>query len=569
MSVNEESTPTAESGGQMSNAWAGEISRRQMLKGVGIAGMAAFLAACGVDSGTATTAGPATTGPVGTTTPTTLAPAPAELDGVIYGELYPTLPRGGSLVVGTTEQVPNTLDVLRNSLGATGWNAAPAQDWLEHYDHRSMLVPSLAESVDVVDSTTLRYTLREATFHTDKPVTSESVKDIFDWVLDEANGSHLRSKFLGVSIQPEDDRTFLFKMDEPNAVVRGSLPRLPIMPVEFAGDGEQSVGAGPFIFEEWERDSYVQYRKNPNYWHKEAPRVDSLRIRHFADSTSGTQTFLAGEMDYLYPASFPQLEVLNRHVSAGDFGMVVTEPGWCYLAPNAVREPFDNPEVRQAVMYALDRQKMAEVGFGGPDGVGRELLFPMVPEHPYYPSDLKIERDVERARDLLSKAGLSGGFSAKMISPDFTYFSAIATLAQQNLAEIGIEIDLEILDISSLIDRAFSEKDFDICVLGAALDPELGVVLESRFQTGAGGNYYSYSNPKVDEALTRARTTFVDAERKAAYRDVLEMAVVQDAAVITVTNEPLINLYRNHTNGEQFKPDPLAIWHWPIASTSA
>jgi len=552
-------------------AYSGGISRRQMLKGVGLAGAAAVLAACGVRTGgdaTTTTAGGAATTTTAAPTTTSLMPPPVNLDGIIYGELYPSLPRGGSLVIGTTEQVPNTLDVLRNSLGATGWNAAPAQDWLEHYDHRSLLVPSLAASVEVIDDTTLRYTLRDATFHTDEQVTSQSVKDIFDWVLDEANGSHLRSRFLGVEIQPEDATHFLFKLDEPNAVVRGSLPRLPIIPVEFAGDGERSVGAGPFIFEEWERDSYVQYRSNPNYWNPEAPRVDSLRIRHFADSTSGTQTFLAGEMDYLYPASFPQFDLLKQRVDAGDFKLVVTEPGWCYLAPNAVREPFDNPKVRQAVMYALDRERMAQVGFGGPNGVGRELLFPVVPEHPFYPSDLTIERDVERAKTLLAEAGLAGGFSATMISPDFTYFSAIATLAQQNLAEIGIDIELVILDISSLIDRAFSQKDFDICVLGAALDPEIGTVLEARFKTGAGGNYYSYSNPEVDEFLRLGRTTFDSAQRKAAYREVLRLAVVEDASVITVTNEPLINLYRNHTNGSDYKPDPLAIWHWPIASTT-
>ena len=145
---------------------------------------------------------------------------PAAAQDIIYGDLYPTLPRGGALVVGTTEQVPNTLDVLRDALGATGWNAAPAQDWLEHYDHKSRLVPSLAQSVEVVDDTTLRYTLHDAQFHTGDPVTSESVKDIFEWVLDEANGSHLRDRFVGVTIEPESASTFLFKLDEPNAGIR-------------------------------------------------------------------------------------------------------------------------------------------------------------------------------------------------------------------------------------------------------------------------------------------------------------------------------------------------------------
>jgi peptide/nickel transport system substrate-binding protein len=220
-------------------------------------------------------------------------------------------------------------------------------------------------------------------------------------------------------------------------------------------------------------------------------------------------------------------------------------------------------------MYALNRERMAQVGFGGPDGVGRTLLFPVVPEHPFFPSDLSVGQDIDKAKSLLASAGLEGGFSATMISPDFTYFSAIATLAQQDLAEIGIDIDLAILDISTLIDRAFSQKDFDLCVLGNALDPELAAVLEPMLGSEGDSNYFGYSNPDVDAALRRGRMTFDDAERAAAYHEVLDLAVIQDAALITVTNEPLINVYRNTTNGNDYKPDPLAIWHWPVASTTA
>ena len=226
------------------------ISRRRFLQAAGFASTAAFLAACGVSesSSTTTSAGSAaatTTAAPGTTTAapgTTTAPG---MPGAIYSDLYPTLPRGGSLVVGTTEQVPNTLDVLRNSLGATGWNAAPAQDFLEHYDHNSILVPSLTESVEVVDDATLRYTLHDAKFHTGAQVTSQSVQDIFEWIQNPDNASVLASRIQGVTIVPENDRTFLFQLAGPDATIRAHLPRIPIMPVEFAGEGEKSVGARP------------------------------------------------------------------------------------------------------------------------------------------------------------------------------------------------------------------------------------------------------------------------------------------------------------------------------------
>ena len=269
-------------------------------------------------------------------------------------------------------------------------------------------------------------------------------------------------------------------------------------------------------------------------------------------------------MDYLYPAAFPQFADLQSRAAAGQFKLNVTEPGVCYLVANCVRPPFDNPKVRQAIMYALDRPAMAQSGFAG---AGREFLFPLAPEHPFFPADLSITRDVEKAKSLMAEAGLAGGIDAVVISPDFSYFQAIATISQANLAEIGINVQLEILDISTLIDRAIQQTRLRYHGARYRARSGAGCGAQPTFTTDASNNYWGYSNPVVDDILVRAKSTFDEAERKALYHEFFEVAIMQDAAFMSVTNEPLINLYRNTTNGGDYRPDPLAIWHWPIAAT--
>lgn len=550
------------------------ITRREFLKGssaasafVATGGIGALLAGCGGADDGAAGGGSTTAARPPSDAPAAPGVASAPASETIYEQVYPTLERGGELTVGYSGQVPASLDVLTDVSGSVAWAADPAHDWLEHYDHEARLVTSLAERLEIQDDTTLRYTLRDAKFHNGRQVSAQDVKDTFDYVTDPKTGSFLASRLEGVSVEIEDDTTAVLRLERPDAAIRAQLPALPIIPVEDAAkQASEPVGCGPFVFEEWVRDSYVQYTRNPDYWNPEAPLLDRLRINHYPDEDSGAQAFLAGQVAYAVQAPLAQLPDYQARADQDELAIDVINSGWLYIGMNHEVEPYDNPLVRKAISLALDRPAMAQAPFS--NLAAPQWFGGIAPNHPWYPADLEFARDVERARSLLTEAGYANGFSDVMLTlGDKDYFVGINTIAQANLAEIGVTIDLEVVDIATLLERTFTNKDYTICSLGDAIHPEPAAQLDVYFSSSGGNNYFNYSNDEADSLMRRARETFDEAERAQLYRQVFELLFIEDIAAIPVTTEPGLGIYSG-TNVDQWGPDPIARFHYPIAGAT-
>src|SRR5207253_1650400 len=151
-----------------------------------------------------------------------------------------------------------------------------------------------------------------------------------------------------------------------------------------------------------------------------APRLDTLRVAFFPDTTSGSAAFLAGQMDYNHEIPRPQIPDYKTREAKGEFKTIVTERGWVYFAFNHQVKPYDNVKVRQAIRLCLDRVAMAGAPY---NGIARPLWFAGIPpENPYYPKDLEYPRDVEMAKTLMKDAGMAGGFSDTMLTLNFDYY---------------------------------------------------------------------------------------------------------------------------------------------------
>jgi peptide/nickel transport system substrate-binding protein len=490
-------------------------------------------------------------------------------NGTIYGDLYATLPKGTSAVIGLPGQVPKTLDPLKTPAFATFHSTDPAHDWLEHFDTTQRLVPSLATSVTIVDDTTLKYVLHDnIKFHNGRAVTSDDVKALFEWIQDPKNGSGVASRIEGVTVQPQDPKTFLLKLAAPNAGLRSNLTRVPIVPLEAADKQSTApVGCGPYTFKEYVQDSHVDWVKNPNYWNPSAPLMDSVRVAFFPDTTSGSAAFLAGQLDYDHEIPRAQLSDFQSRQAQGQLTSIVTERGWVYIAFNHAIKPYDNPKVRNAIRLAVDRTAMAGAPY---NGTARPLWFAgITPENPYYPKDLEYQRDVEMAKTLMKDAGLASGFSDTMLTLNFDYYQGVNQIAQQNLAEIGITLDLEVVDLATIIDRTFTKKDYHITSLGDSLDPEPSAQIDPYFSTKGGNNYFNYSNTQADTLMAQATSTFDDTKRRDTYHQLFELLFITDAAAVPVTTEPYLIAYSPKFNGEQFARSPNSRLNYPIAVKSA
>jgi ABC-type transport system substrate-binding protein len=495
------------------------------------------------------------------------APETANVSGVIYEDLYPELPQGGELTIGYAGQLPSSLDVLVDANGANTIVADPVHDWLEHYEPDGRLVPSLAESFELVDEVTFRYTLHKgASFHNGRPVTADDVKKTYEWVQDSKNGSFLASRIEGVSVHPIDDRTLELRLDRPNAALRAELPAIPILPVEeMDKQAREPVGCGPYVLDRFVEDSFVSYRRNPDYWNPDAPRLDTLRIDLFPQIQTGARVFLSGQADYVWQVSLTQLDDFRRREEAGELRITIDQAGWLYVGFNLNEPPYDDPKVRQAIALALDREAMVTSALSNG---GTTLFFPGIARnHPWYPADLEYERDVERAKELLAEAGMPNGFSDSLLTlGDKDYFVSLNTVIQSNLRDVGIDLELEVVDIATLIDRTFGTQKFTITTLGDAISPEPSTQVDAYFRSDGGNNYFGYSNKEYDRILRRAREVYDPDERKDLYRQAFMLLCLEDFAVVPVTSEPGLGLFSTDTNADQYRPDPISRLHFPVAA---
>jgi peptide/nickel transport system substrate-binding protein len=243
----------------------------------------------------------------------------------------------------------------------------------------------------------------------------------------------------------EADSTFLLRLAQGPLGLMASPTALqtPTTPETIAQ--VHSVGTGPFLFDSWERDSYVRYKKWDGYRKPGLPYLDAIEIRNTADLTVSIMSLRAGEIhavENIDPVDAQKL---------GSEGFTLYQPNLYFLhsvipSGNNPDSPFAKKEVRLALEYAIDKRTIAQgVGMGYYEALNQLAT----KKDSWYNPDLPFrEYDPAKARDLLAQAGYPNGFHTTIVS-DVMARRDTLTAIQTYLNEVGIETDLEILDFGA------------------------------------------------------------------------------------------------------------------------
>jgi peptide/nickel transport system substrate-binding protein len=289
-------------------------------------------------------------------------------------------------------------------------------------------VPALADYWEVgADGITYTFHLnRKATWHDGRPVTADDVIFTIDSVIDETSLSPRRTTVLNVleSYRKIDDHTVeLVAVDRLATFVSETVGQFGIVPkhiwesIPFAEwgsapgstgqDPTQVIGSGPFKFVEWVLDDHVTVTRNDQYWDTEhTPVIDDFVFRVVADTTSALQSVVTGESDItgVDPTQAATLRESNPELTIEEYDTF----GFTYYEFNldpAKALPFTDVKVRQALMYALDRDLMVNTIYQGlatrADGTQPTLSIAYAPDrintiYTYQP---------EKAEQLLTEAG--------------------------------------------------------------------------------------------------------------------------------------------------------------------
>lgn len=446
---------------------------------------------------------------------------------------------------------PPHLDSQRYEANTTVFATDPMHATLVSYDADMNLIPNLAVTWDFPEELVLEMRIRsDARFHNGTPVTAQDVKDSFDRVLDPAVESVFRVQLDAVrEVEAVDDTVVRFLLSEPCAPLLDVLTWVVIIPKDsFATQATAPVGCGPYEFVSWEKGVKLTMKKAETYWDPDAIGPDWLEFSFYAKTEDEVDALLAHEVD------------ICTWLPAMDYA-AVTECGiqladnrnatFYYIGMNCTQAPFDDVRVRQAVALAVDKEACLAYIL---EGYGDTCDIPLDKSSPYYDSRLHHARDVEKARRLLAEAGYPNGFTARINAPDTPTEGPLAELLQQQLAEVGIILNVERIEVAKYSDTVFLNQDFGFTVCGYNATGDPDSILSPYFSTGGVKNIFGYSNKRVDDLLKRASEEYDTKARKALYQEYFSIMLDEYPCVHLIEEKKYSAVWANVQNAE-FHPD--------------
>jgi peptide/nickel transport system substrate-binding protein len=257
--------------------------------------------------------------------------------------------------------------------------------------------------------------------------------------------------------------------------------------VEAEGDegfAEHPVGTGPFAFQEHVAGERVLLSANDNYF-RGRPQLDSVDIEYIPEFDERDQLLRDGELDVIFgseqPEWFESIKSDSRiHVDVFGVGQVIT------IHFNTARPPLDDPRVRKALAYAIDRDVFRS-NFA--EGVVENVYSP-VPAA-FLPGGLTHDEaarlsldyafDPEKARALLAEAGLADGFSLKLVTSERGHYLVNYQSLRDQLAAVGVKIELEVVEHREMHERI--RADENAIVIYVAWRPNADVFLTRFFHS--------------------------------------------------------------------------------------
>jgi peptide/nickel transport system substrate-binding protein len=363
-------------------------------------------------------------------------------------------PRGGTLRFGNIGDFPSLEGQTIGTNGAVD-QLYGVWDRLIVTDANQQLQPMLAESWEVSDNwQQIKFNLRKGVlFHTGRELTADDVKWSLLRVRDPKVGSVLTGRMADLTdVETPDKYTVIVKASRPWVEAFDLFEQTNIIdPVTFKTDGlSKPTGTGPFVFADYEQGDHLRLTRNPDYWQTGLPYVDEMVVAIHRDAQTAVVQLEAGALD-LISIGLPINDMIRMQQDPS-FRVVVndrTGTSWAaYL--NCARPPTDNKLVRQALNYAMDRQRMADTVWRG---MVKPITLPWSSTSPAYDAgkNRAYAVDLERARSLLAQAGVS---SAEL---DITWgvgpseFSTLAQIYQADLAKIGLSATLKPLEAGAYL----------------------------------------------------------------------------------------------------------------------
>ena len=473
-------------------------SRRGFLKLVGAGAAVPLLAACQTAGTSAPSAPPPAAPPTAAAVTATTSAAPAPTTAQAAN------PKPGGTLKAMQAGDLSSVDGHYYTPGA-GLSAWIVFDTLTEYDDNLKPQPALAESWDQSsDGKQISLTLRKGVnFHSGREVTSDDLIYNLNRILDFKLTAGIITGFVppNTQWQARDKYTVTITTEKPWINVFDFLQVFNILdPNSPEGPRGKStaVGTGAFSLVEWVQGDHVTYAKNKDYWRTGKPLLDQIVLNIAKDQQAMTVQLEAGQVDFIVNPTIQDYVRLADDTSKFQ-GLELPNPAaFAMMQPNSTRAPMDNKLVRQALNWAIDRQRMADAVQLGRVKI-QDLPWPPASPASEPQKNNLITFDLDKAKSLLQQAGV-GNFEL-----DLLYSAVSATAAQQaqiyqqDLAKIGVNGVIRTLQPAALLD-AWHTQTYGLYFAG---DPWSNLEPLTQFTSGSTTNYRGNNGGYLSEAYTQ------------------------------------------------------------------
>lgn len=476
----------------------------------------------------------------------------------------------GNAVLAISGQ-PETLDPYNTNTTLTTAVTKSFYEGLFEFDKDLKIKPVLAESYESSkDGLVYTFKLRTGVkFHDGTDFNAAAVKANLDRVMNPDNRLLRATQFNRIAkVEALDAATLRVTLKEPFAPFINSLAHASaavISPAALQKWGNKDiafhpVGTGPFEFVEWKQTEAIVGKKFAGYWKKGYPKVDQVSWKPVLENATRAAMLQTGEADFAYTLPTEQAANLKKV----DKIEVVSRPSIIvrFLSMNVLQKPYDNVKVRQAIAYAVNKEAIAKVAFGGyafpaqgivPQGIQYAVKMDPIPYNP------------QKARELLKEAGYPNGFESTLWGAyNNTTTQKVLQLVQQQLQQVGIKLQVQALEVGQRTEWVDSWQDAKTAKVRlyftgwSSSTGEADWALRPLFATEAWSpklnNMSFYSNETVDSGIAKALVATDATERANLYKSVQEQ-LMKDLPRIPLVTDEILYAHSKRLSGVYAMPD--------------
>ena len=415
-------------------------------------------------------------------------------------------------------------------------------------DENMQIHPGLAESWQQLDDKTMQFKLRKGIkFHNGDDFTAEDVKFSFERMMNSPRIAFVLPPIERIDIVDDYTVNIVTKTPFGPLLAHLSHPALGMVSKKLLTENpealkEKPIGTGSYKFKEWIYGDKLVLEKNEDFYDKNERRLKYIIFKNVVEASNRAIGLETGEIDIATPISSVDEENIKNNPKL----QLLTKPSisYSYIGMNMTKAPLNDIRVRKAINYAIDKQAIIDVILNGNGKIATSPIAPGV--FGFTDKTKNYEYNVEKAKELMKEAGYENGFTTSILVFSGEANTQTAEIVQAYLKEIGIDLKIEIVEVSAYWDM--TERGVHNLFLGSwgvvTGDADYGLyAMYHSSAKGGAGNRDFYENEKVDELLDKAKTEIDPETRKKLY---------EEAQILIVNDAPDVMLYnRNLTVGAQ------------------